>query len=89
MIETGNWSAGAVAECTCGPEGVNTMTAVVASYKDAMTTRNVRDDLISTGIPGEKIKVDKDHFKIRVMVPEQTKAEVIEILNRHHPAEIH
>jgi hypothetical protein len=65
------------------------MTAIVASYKDALTIMNVRDDLISTGIPGEKIKVDKDQFKIRVMVPEQTKSEIIEILNRHEPAEIH
>ncbi|MEJ2273354.1 MAG: hypothetical protein P8Y01_02085 [Woeseiaceae bacterium] len=65
------------------------MTAIVASYKDAMTIKNVRDDLISTGIPGEKIKVDKDHFKVRVMVPERTKAEIMEILNRHEPSEIH
>jgi hypothetical protein len=65
------------------------MTAIVASYKDAMTIKNVRDDLISTGIPGEQIKVDKDHFKVRVMVPERTKAEIMEILNRHEPSEIH
>ena len=65
------------------------MAAVVASFKDAMTIKNVRDDLLSTGIPGEKIKIDKDHFKVRVMVPEQTKAEIIEILNRHDPAELH
>ena len=65
------------------------MTAVVASYKDAVTIMNVRDDLVSTGIPGDSIKVDKDHLKIRVMVPEQTKSEIIEILNRHVPAEIH
>ena len=65
------------------------MTAVVASYKDAVTIMNVRDDLVSTGIPGDTIKVDKDHLKIRVIVPEQTKSEIIEILNRHEPAEIH
>ena len=65
------------------------MSAVVASFKDAMTIKNVRDDLISTGIPGEKIKIDKDNFKVRVMVPEQTKAEIIEVLQRHQPAELH
>jgi hypothetical protein len=65
------------------------MTAVVASYKDAVTIMNVRDDLLSTGIPGDTIKVDKDHLKVRVMVPDQTKAEIIEILKRHEPAEIH
>lgn len=65
------------------------MTAVVATYKDFKTVRNVEDDLLSTGIPGEKIKVDKDHHKIRVMVPETTRSEIMEILNRHTPAEIH
>jgi N-acetylglutamate synthase/N-acetylornithine aminotransferase len=79
----------AIADCKGGPEGGKVMTAVVASFKDAMTIMNVRDDLLSTGIPGEKIKVDKEHFKIRVMVPEQTKAEIIEILKRHEPAEMH
>ena len=63
--------------------------AVVATYKDAKTIFNVEDDLLSTGIPNEAIKIDKDHLKVRVMVPEQTKAEIMEILNRHAPAEIH
>ena len=43
----------------------------------------------ATEIAQEKIKVDKEHFKIRVMVPEQTKSEIIEILKRHKPAELH
>jgi len=64
-------------------------TAVVASYKDVRTITNVEDDLLATGIPSETIKVDKDHRKVRVMVPDATKAEIIEILNRHNPAEIH
>jgi hypothetical protein len=37
----------------------------------------------------EKIRVDTEHFKVRVTVPNATKAEVVEILNRHRPAEIH
>ena len=64
-------------------------TAVVATYKDAWTIRNVRDDLMSTGIPDDAIKIDKENIKVRVMVPERTKAEIMEILNRHSPAEIH
>ena len=63
--------------------------AVVATYKDGMALRNVEDDLRSTGIPMDEIRVDNDHLKIRVMIPHATKAEVLEILNRHHPAEIH
>ena len=65
------------------------MTAVVASFKDAVTIMNVKDDLLSTGIPDDTIKIDKKHLKIRVMVPEQTEDEIIEILKRHEPAEIH
>ena len=65
------------------------MTAVVASYKEPWAITNVQDDLLSTGIPREKIKVDREHLKIRVMVPEETRAEIVEILNRHEPTEIH
>jgi len=63
--------------------------AVVASYKNVRVITNVEEDLLATGIPSEKIKVDKEHRKIRVMVPDATKAEIMEILNRHEPAEIH
>ena len=64
-------------------------TALVATYKDVKTIWNVKDDLISTGIPNDAIKIDKEHAKIRVTFPDQTKAEIMEILNRHVPAEIH
>ena len=64
-------------------------TAVVATYKDVRTIGNVKDDLISTGIPNDAIKIDTEHRKVRVMAPDQTKAEIMEILNRHVPAEIH
>lgn len=64
-------------------------TAVVATFKDQKAITNVEDDLASLGIPNEKIKIDKDNHKIRVMVPEATKAEILEVLNRHKPTEIH
>ena len=63
--------------------------AVVATYNDLITVRNVEDDLRSTGIPMEEIRVDNDHFKVRVTIPHATKAEVLEILKRHKPAEVH
>jgi len=63
--------------------------AVVATYNDATTVRNVEDDLRATGIPMEEIRIDKNHFKVRVTIPSVTKAEVLEILNRHKPAEVH
>jgi hypothetical protein len=63
--------------------------AIVATYNDVTTVRNVEDDLRSTGIPMEEIRVDNDHFKVRVTIPNATKAEVLEILKRHNPAEVH
>jgi len=63
--------------------------AVVATYKDVKTITNVEDDLLSIGIPNEKIKIDKDRMKIRVMTPDATKSEIMEILNRHAPSEVH
>lgn len=63
--------------------------AVVATYTDVTAIRNVEDDLRSTGIPMEEIHIDRDHFKIRVTTPNATKAEVLEILTRHKPAEVH
>jgi hypothetical protein len=63
--------------------------AVVATYNDVTTVRNVEDDLRSTGIPMETIRVDNDNFKVRVTIPDATKAEVFEILKRHKPTEVH
>ena len=63
--------------------------AIVATYNDVTTVRNVEDDLRSTGIPMEEIRIDNDHFKVRVTIPNVTKAEVLEILKRHNPAEVH
>ena len=63
--------------------------AVVATFKDVKSILNVEEDLLATGIPIEKIKVDKEHLKIRVFIPDQTKSEVLEILNRPMPAEVH
>ena len=63
--------------------------AVVATYKDITAVRNVEDDLRSTGIPMEEIRIDNDNFKVRVTIPNVTKAEVLEILKRHKPAEVH
>lgn len=63
--------------------------AVIATYKDGTALRNVEDDLRSTGIPMEEIRIDRDHFKVRVTIPNATKAEVLEILTRHEPTDVH
>lgn len=63
--------------------------ALVATYKNVRAITNVEEDLLATGIPNEKIKIDMEHRKIRVFVPDDTRSEVMEILNRHMPSEVH
>ena len=62
------------------------ITAVFASED---TLENVRNDLVSVGIPQEKIRVDHAKKQVQVMSPEITEAEIREILGRHDPENIH
>lgn len=62
------------------------MTAVVTcTYDKVSKVQNAREDLIATGIPQEEIFVDEDIKQIKIMIPDETKPEVVEILNRHEP----
>ena len=59
---------------------------LTATYDSTDKLRNAEDDLRGTGIPSEKILVDKDAKQIKVIAPEDTKNEYIELLRRHGPA---
>jgi hypothetical protein len=61
---------------------------VTATYASADTLKNVHDDLVSTGIPQEKIRVNKDKLHVQVMSPDVTENEILEILRRHGPTQI-
>lgn len=61
---------------------------VIGVYDDAGAIKNVEDDLRALGIPSEKIHPDADNRRIRVVIPEATRAEIIEVLKRHEPTEI-
>lgn len=52
-------------------------------YDDATQAKNTRDELINAGIPDEQINVDKDDHMIRVILPSEEDAEVLEIFDRH------
>ena len=58
----------------------NTVTARFESNDQAT---NAEDELRSSGIPSEKIYVDKAAKTIKVLIPEATRPGVIEILQRH------
>jgi hypothetical protein len=62
---------------------------ITAVYQSEDTLANVRNDLISVGIPQEKIRVNPDKHQVQVMAPEVSDAEIREILERHQPREIH
>ncbi|MCG6860875.1 MAG: hypothetical protein LJE70_06300 [Chromatiaceae bacterium] len=62
---------------------------ITAVYASADTLSNVRDDLISTGVPQEKIRVDQEKKQVQVMGPNTAEAEIEEILKRHSPTGIH
>lgn len=65
------------------------MTATVTgTYNSTDQVRNVEDDLLATGIPSEKIHVNEQTKQIKVIIPETTKPEIVEILNRHKPVSI-
>lgn len=45
--------------------------------------RNVRDDLIGSGIPQENIYIEDEAQVIRVMIPAEERREIEEIFDRH------
>lgn len=65
------------------------MTKVVtAVYDSAGKARNAENDLIDTGLPREKVFLDKETNEVKVMTPASGEGEVTEILNRHDPTEV-
>lgn len=71
-------------------EEINKMAEIItAVYASADTLPNVRNDLVSVGIPQEKIRVDHDKKQVQVMSPTTAEAEIEEILKRHLPTDIH
>ncbi|NQY89912.1 MAG: hypothetical protein HRT51_19655 [Colwellia sp.] len=60
-----------------------------ATYTDKIALINVADELINKNIPRENFFIDEKISQVKVMMPENTEAEIIEILNRHGPTEVH
>lgn len=58
---------------------------VTATYGSRDTVRNVVDDLVSSGIPREKILAVEDENVVKVITPEVTEPEVLDLLGRHKP----
>ena len=62
---------------------------ITATFTDKTALKNVVDDLVNKDIPRENFFADEEKTQVKVMLPESAEPEVMEILNRHHPTEIH
>jgi hypothetical protein len=56
---------------------------VTGTYNAADQVRNVKDDLVSSGIPSEKIYVDEAARTIKVIMPKDTQPTIVQIFERH------
>jgi hypothetical protein len=62
---------------------------ITATYVDKTALINVADELINKDIPRENFFIDEEKSQVKVMMPEYTEPEIIDILNRHKPTEVH
>ncbi len=61
---------------------------VTGTYDSIDKVRNAEDDLRAAGIPREKFFVDEMALQVKVLIPEATKPEILELLNRHSPIQL-
>lgn len=64
---------------------------LTATYSDTAAARNAQEDLIASGIPSEKVFLERDTPdlpRVKVITPAETERELREILGRHDPVEI-
>lgn len=59
---------------------------VTACYDSPDKIKNAYDDLIATGIPSEKIRINAEQTEIQVDIPTTIEPEIMEILQRHEPS---
>jgi predicted acyltransferase (DUF342 family) len=53
------------------------------SYDNHDQARNAWEDLIAIGIPREKVYIDEEAKVVKVIMPQETEAEIREIFERH------
>ncbi len=59
-----------------------------ATYGSIAQAKNAVDDLISTGIPREKVFLDKKALQVKVIAANVSEPEIVEILQRHQPSQV-
>jgi hypothetical protein len=61
---------------------------VVGTFDNLDKIRNAKEDLVATGIPQEKIFVNEVANELKVIAPDVTEREILEILQRHDPLRV-
>ena len=56
---------------------------VTSTYASHTQIKNVKEDLITIGVPREQIFVDDEKNQVKVMIADVTEPEIEEILTRH------
>lgn len=65
------------------------MTEIITAIYDSSTTvTNVVDDLLSTGIPNENVRIHDQKPQVQVVLADAAEPEIKEILQRHQPLEL-
>ena len=62
---------------------------ITATFTDKIAIENVANELVSKDVPRENFFIDEDASQVKVMIPESAEAGIMDILNRHHPTEVH
>jgi hypothetical protein len=60
---------------------------ITKTYASVETLKNVKEDLVGTGIEQDHIYIDKDKKQVKVITPLVIEAEIEEILGRHKPVD--
>lgn len=76
-------------EGICWTEGINMVDKVTATYASKEKIKIVEKDLLAKGIPQKNIHINEKSSEVEVIVPQMTKSEIMEILKRHVPTQVH
>ncbi len=58
---------------------------ITATFASDDTLRNTFDDLVNTGLPAEKIFVNRVELQVKVISGPEIEGAIMEVVNRHNP----
>lgn len=60
---------------------------LTAAYPDRLKARNAFDELVADGLPRESLFLDEERGEVKVIIPDEGRREVEEVLDRHEPTQ--